>query len=50
VIEFAPTSDDMRAAYTCPAGLGLQGRGKCNLVGGVERWKNGNQLKGLIVT
>ena len=35
VIEFSPTCDFLRAACTCPAGLGLQGKGKCNHVGGV---------------
>ena len=30
VVEFAPTCDVLRAACTCPAGLGLQGKGKCN--------------------
>lgn len=35
VIEFSPTCDVLRAACTCPAGLGLQGKGKCNHVGGV---------------
>lgn len=28
-------SDVLRAVCTCPAGLGLQGKGKCNRVGGV---------------
>ena len=35
VIEFSPTCDVLRAACTCPAGLRLQGKGKCNHVGGV---------------
>ena len=35
VVEFAPTCDVLRAACTCPAGLGLNGYGKCNHVGGV---------------
>ena len=35
VIEFSPTCDVLRAACTCPAGLGLQGKGKCNHFGGV---------------
>ena len=35
VVEFAPTCDVLRAACTCPAGLGLHGKGKCNHVGGV---------------
>lgn len=35
VIEFSPTCDVLRAACTCPAGLGSQGKGKCNHVGGV---------------
>jgi len=35
VIEFSPTCDVLCAACTCPAGLGLQGKGKCNHVGGV---------------
>ena len=35
VVEFAPTCDVLRAACTCPAGLGLQGKGKCNHNGGV---------------
>ena len=35
VIEFSPTCDVLRAACTCPVGLGLQGKGKCNHVGGV---------------
>ena len=30
VIEFSPTCDVLRAACTCRAGLGLQGKGKCN--------------------
>ena len=35
VIEFSPTCDVPRATCTCPAGLGLQGKGKCSHVGGV---------------
>ncbi|XP_078372649.1 uncharacterized protein LOC144656291 [Oculina patagonica] len=35
VVEFSPTCDVLRAACTCPAGLGLNGKGKCNHVGGV---------------
>ena len=35
VVEFSPTCDVLRAAYTCPTGLGLNGKGKCNHVGGV---------------
>ena len=35
VVEFSPTCDVLRAACTCPAGLGLQGKGKCNHIGGV---------------
>ena len=35
VIELSPTCDVLRAACTCPAGLGLQGKGKCNQFGGV---------------
>ena len=35
VVEFAPTCDVLRAACTCPAGLGVQGKGKCNHIGGV---------------
>ena len=35
VVEFALTCDVLRAACTCPAGLGLRGFGKCNHVGGV---------------
>lgn len=35
VVEFTPQSDILRATCTCPAGLGLQGKGKCNHVGGV---------------
>ena len=35
VIEFSPTCDVLCAACTCPAALGLQGKGKCNHVGGV---------------
>ena len=35
VVEFKPQCDIMRAACTCPAGLGLLGKGKCNHVGGV---------------
>ena len=35
VVEFSPTCDVLRTACTCPAGLGLQGKGKCNNIGGV---------------
>lgn len=35
VVEFSQVYDVLRAACTCPAGLGLQGRGKCNHIGGV---------------
>jgi len=35
VIEFSPTCDVLRAACTCPTGVGLQGKGKCNHVGRV---------------
>ena len=35
VVEFSPTCDVLRAACTCPAGPGLNGKGKCNHVGGV---------------
>ena len=35
VVEFTPQCDVSRAACTCPAGLGSQGKGKCNHVGGV---------------
>ena len=35
VVEFTPQCDVLRATSTCPAGLGLLGKGKCNLVGGV---------------
>ena len=35
VVELSPQSDILRAACTCPAGLGLSGKGKCNHVGGV---------------
>ena len=35
VVEFTPQCDILRAACTCPAGLGMQGKGKCNHVGGV---------------
>ena len=34
-MELSPQSDILRAACTCPAGLGLSGKGKCNHVGGV---------------
>ena len=34
VIEFSPTCDLLRAACTCTAGLGLQGKRKCNYVRG----------------
>ena len=30
-----PSCDVLRAACTCHAGLGLQGKGKCSHVGGV---------------
>ena len=35
IVEFSPTCDVLRAACTCPAGLGVQGKGKCNHVGRV---------------
>lgn len=35
IVEFSPQCDILRAACTCPAGLGLEGKGKCNHVGGV---------------
>ena len=35
VVEFSPTCDVLRAACTCSTGLGLNGKGKCNHVGGV---------------
>ena len=35
VVEFSPQCDILRATCTCPAGLGLLGKGKCNHVGGV---------------
>ena len=35
VVEFSPTCDVLCAACTSPAGLGLQGKGKCNHIGGV---------------
>jgi len=35
VVEFTPQCDVLRAACTCPAGLGSHGKGKCNHVGGV---------------
>ena len=35
VVEFTPQCDVSRAACTCPAGIGSQGKGKCNHVGGV---------------
>ena len=35
VVEFSSSCDILRAACTCPAGLGLQGKGKCNHIGGV---------------
>ena len=35
VVDFSPQCDILRAACTCPAGLGLNGKGKCNHVGGV---------------
>ena len=30
IVEFSPQCDILRAACTCPAGLGLDGKGKCN--------------------
>ena len=30
IVEFSPQCNILRAACTCPAGLGLQGKGKCN--------------------
>ena len=36
VVEFSPQCDVLRAACTCPTGLGLNGKGKCNHVGGVS--------------
>ena len=35
VVEFSSSGDILHAACTCPAGLGLQGKGKCNHIGGV---------------
>ena len=35
VVKFSSDCDVMRAACTCPAGLGRNGRGKCNHIGGV---------------
>jgi len=35
IVEFSRQYDILRAACTCPAGLGLEGKGKCNHVGGV---------------
>ena len=35
VVEFRPQCDVSRAACTCPVGLGSQGKGKCNHIGGV---------------
>ena len=35
VVEFTPQCDVSRSACTCPAGLGSQGKGKCNHIGGV---------------
>ena len=35
IVEFSPQCDILRAACTCPTGLGLAGKGKCNHVGGV---------------
>ena len=35
IVEFSPQCDIFRAACTCPAELGLNGKGKCNHVGGV---------------
>ena len=34
-MEFSPQCDILRAACTCPAGLGRLDKGKCNHVGGV---------------
>ena len=34
-MEFTPQCDVSRAACTCPAWLGSQGKGKCNHIGGV---------------
>ena len=35
LIKFTPQCDILRAACTCLAGLGSQGKGKCNHIGGV---------------
>ena len=35
LVEFTPQCDVSRAACFCPAGLGSQGKGKCNHIGGV---------------
>ena len=35
VMEFTPQYNVSRAACTCPARLGSQGKGKCNHIGGV---------------
>lgn len=35
LLEFTPQCDVSRAACICPAGLGSQGKGKCNHIGGV---------------
>ena len=35
VMEVTPQCDVSRAACTCPPGLGSQGKGKCNHIGGV---------------
>ena len=35
VVEFRSQSDVSRAVCTCPAGLGSQGKGRCNHIGGV---------------
>jgi len=35
VVKFTPQCDVLRAACTCPAGLGSHGMGKCNHVGAV---------------
>ena len=35
IVEFSPQCVILRAACMCPAGLGLNGKGKCNHVGGV---------------
>ena len=35
VITFTPQRNILRAAFTCPAGLGSQVKGKCNHIAGV---------------